>query len=137
MQKKLLSINLLLATSVIFMAASCSSPTTNSSPSNQDANIIAPVTKSPNNKLVKNIKGKISGYDFNAYHFTAQKGQVLTLTLSTNGNVEPFLFGYDDYRYGQPYVLPETADYEVRVVQPRNSARKNKTAEYDLMIEVK
>ncbi|MCW9709950.1 hypothetical protein L5B71_03460 [Avibacterium sp. 21-586] len=83
------------------------------------------------------VKGKISGYDFDSYKVAGKKGQLLTLTLNTNGDAEAFLFGYDDYVYGQSYTLPETKEYEVRIVQPRNSARKGKTADYDLTIQVK
>ncbi|MFU2059060.1 hypothetical protein ACLSZY_07240 [Avibacterium volantium] len=87
--------------------------------------------------FVQHVKGKITGYDFDSYKFPGKKGEVLTLTLDTKGDAEAFLFGYDDYSYGESFTLPETAEYEVRVAQPRNSARQDKSAEYDLTIEVK
>ncbi|MFZ7198226.1 hypothetical protein [Avibacterium avium] len=87
--------------------------------------------------FVQHVKGKITGYDFDSYKFPGKKGEVLTLTLDTKGDAEAFLFGYDDYSYGESFTLPETIEYEVRVAQPRNSARKDKSAEYDLTIEVK
>ncbi|MFZ7142972.1 PPC domain-containing protein [Avibacterium avium] len=87
--------------------------------------------------FVQHVKGKITGYDFDSYKFPGKKGEVLTLTLDTKGDAEAFLFGYDDYSYGESFTLPETTEYEVRVAQPRNSARKDKSAEYDLTIEVK
>ncbi|AZI14574.1 hypothetical protein [Avibacterium paragallinarum] len=89
-----------------------------------------------NQGFTQHYKGKIVGYDFKSYHFKANAGQVVTLTLKTTGDAEAFLFDREGYIYGEPYVLPLSGDHEVRVAQPRNSARKGKSASYELEIKV-
>ena len=69
--------------------------------------------------------------------FNAEKGQKVLVNLSTQGNAGAFLYGYDDFMTGEPYTLPETGEYEVRVVLPRNSVRKGEKATFEIDISVK
>lgn len=81
--------------------------------------------------------GNIKGWQCMSYKFSAKQGQVLNVHLSTKGNAEVVL--YDDYDFvqGQPYTLPKTGTYEIRVLQPKASAIKNKVSSYKVKIEIK
>lgn len=79
----------------------------------------------------------VEGNDFKSYKFNAEKGQKVLVNLSTQGNAGAFLYGYDDFMTGEPYTLPETGEYEVRVVLPRNSVRKGEKATFEIDISVK
>ena len=82
--------------------------------------------------------GEIKGYDYDTYTFYAKKGQKVHVSISNEG-ADTYLFGpgiddsVDLSRYspeldshGQ-YSLPASGKYELRVLQTRNDARKNKT----------
>lgn len=78
----------------------------------------------------------VVGADFKTYTFKAEKGQKLLVKLTTQDNVDAFLYGYDDFSAGEPFVLPETQEYEVRVGMTRNSARKGEKATFEIDITV-
>uniref|UniRef100_UPI00189B4462 g-type lysoyme inhibitor PliG n=2 Tax=Gammaproteobacteria TaxID=1236 RepID=UPI00189B4462 len=92
--------------------------------------------------------GEIKGYDYDTYTFYAKKGQKVHVSIS-NESADTYLFGpgiddsVDLSRYspeldsnGQ-YVLPDSGKYELRVLQTRNDARKNKTKKYSVDIQIK
>ncbi|QRF11453.1 PPC domain-containing protein [Klebsiella africana] len=91
--------------------------------------------------------GKIEGYDYDTYNFYARKNQKVNVSIS-NERADIVLFGpgisdsVEFSRYspeldqnGQ-YTLPATGKYELRVLQTRNEARKNKTKKYNLSIQI-
>ncbi|WP_105283892.1 g-type lysoyme inhibitor PliG [Escherichia fergusonii] len=92
--------------------------------------------------------GEIKGYDYDTYNFYAHKGQKVHVSISNEG-ADIILFGsgisdsVDLSRYsteldnnGQ-YTLPVTGKYELRVLQTRNDARKDKTKKYNINIQIK
>ncbi|EAY3715052.1 inhibitor of g-type lysozyme [Salmonella enterica] len=92
--------------------------------------------------------GIIKGYDYDTYKFQAQKGQQLHVSISNEG-ADTYLFGpgisdsVDLSRYspalsdsGQ-YTLPASGHYELRILQTRNDARKNKAKKYRVSIQIK
>ncbi|ASG90649.1 PPC domain-containing protein [Salmonella enterica] len=92
--------------------------------------------------------GVVKGYDYDTYNFQARKGQKVQVSIS-NGGAETYLFGpgitdsIDLSRYsaelddnGQ-YTLPVSGKYELRVLQTRNDARKNKEKKYSINIQIK
>lgn len=92
--------------------------------------------------------GEIKGYDYDTYNFYAQKGQKVHVSISNEG-ADIVLFGpgisdsVDLSRYspelddnGQ-YILPTSGKYELRVLQTRNDARKNKAKKYSVNIQIK
>ncbi|WP_437628753.1 PPC domain-containing protein [Escherichia coli] len=92
--------------------------------------------------------GEIKGYDYDTYTFYAKKGQKVHVSISNEG-ADTYLFGpgiddsVDLSRYspeldshGQ-YSLPASGKYELRVLQTRNDARKNKTKKYNVDIQIK
>lgn len=79
----------------------------------------------------------MEGNDFKSYKFNAEKEQKVLVNLTVRGNASAFLYGYDDFRVGQPYTLPETGEYDVRVVMPHNSVRKGEKATFEIDISVK
>lgn len=92
--------------------------------------------------------GEIKGYDYDTYHFYAHKDQKVHVSIS-NESADIVLFGpgirdsVDLSRYspelddnGQ-YTLPATGKYELRVLQTRNDARKNKAKKYNVNIQIK
>ncbi|CAM6599076.1 PPC domain-containing protein [Escherichia coli] len=92
--------------------------------------------------------GEIKGYDYDTYTFYAKKGQKVHVIISNEG-ADTYLFGpgiddsVDLSRYspeldshGQ-YSLPASGKYELRVLQTRNDARKNKTKKYNVDIQIK
>ena len=91
--------------------------------------------------------GEIKGYDYDTYTFYAKKGQKVHVSISNEG-ADTYLFGpgiddsVDLSRYspeldshGQ-YSLPASGKYELRVLQTRNDARKNKTKKYNVDIQI-
>ncbi|WP_216605166.1 hypothetical protein [Pelistega europaea] len=104
----------------------------------------APATTATNSKqantsaqsLPVTYKGTISGYDYKSFSFEGKKGQKALITIKSQGHADAFLYGYDDFISGEPYTLPETTTYEVRVAQPRNSARKDEKSSYELTIQL-
>lgn len=82
-------------------------------------------------------KDSITGNEYKSYSFKGHKGQKVTANLKAQGDASVFLYGYDDFVAGEPYTLPDDAMYEIRVVQPRNSARKNETSSFELDVDVK
>lgn len=81
-------------------------------------------------------KDTISGNDYKGYTFKGEKGQHILVNIKAQGDANAFLYGYDDFIVGESYTLPETKEYEVRVTQPRNSARQNKSSTFELDIEL-
>ena len=70
--------------------------------------------------------GEIKGYDYDTYTFYAKKGQKVHVSISNEGADS----------HGQ-YSLPASGKYELRVLQTRNDARKNKTKKYNVDIQIK
>ena len=95
-----------------------------------------------------NYYGRIDGYKYDSYKFYAKKGQKLKVTL-TGGNVETYLWGNqlkDSINLGEyspelddngVYILPASGEYEIRVLQPRSQARKDKKPQYWMSINIK
>lgn len=82
--------------------------------------------------------GEIKGNEIKKIAFMANKGQILNVTsLLKNTNAQVVLYGYDDFLEGENYKLPTTGEYELRVVQPRNFARKGATAKYNIDVKLK
>ncbi|EEZ4381447.1 inhibitor of g-type lysozyme [Escherichia coli] len=92
--------------------------------------------------------GEIKGYDYDTYNFYAKKDQKVHVSISSEG-ADIVLFGpgisnsVDLSRYspelddnGQ-YILPASGKYELRVLQTRNDARKNKAKKYSVNIQIK
>lgn len=81
----------------------------------------------------KPYAGKIYGYGYDAYRFNGKKGQILL--INSNSPVDFSTFYLDDVAIpsmtGQSIELPATGEYEVRVLQMRNAARKNETKTYE------
>lgn len=95
-----------------------------------------------------NYYGRIDGYKYDSYKFYAKKGQKLKVRL-TGGNVETYLWGNqlkDSINLGEyspelddngVYILPASGEYEIRVLQPRSQARKDKKPQYWMSINIK
>ncbi len=95
-----------------------------------------------------NYYGRLDGYKYDSYKFYAKKGQKLKVTL-TGGNVETYLWGNqlkDSINLGEyspelddngVYILPASGEYEIRVLQPRSQARKDKKPQYWMSINIK
>ena len=95
-----------------------------------------------------NYYGKIDGYKYDSYKFYAKKGQKLKVKL-TGGNVEAYLWSNqlkDSINLGEYspelddkgiYILPASGEYEIRVLQPRSQARKDKKPQYWMSIDIK
>ena len=95
-----------------------------------------------------NYYGKIDGYKYDSYKFYAKKGQKLKVKL-TGGNVEAYLWSNqlkDSINLGEYspelddkgiYILPASGEYEIRVLQPRSQARKDKKPQYWMSINIK
>ncbi|MBE2898840.1 hypothetical protein KRX11_07380 [Pasteurellaceae bacterium TAE3-ERU1] len=86
---------------------------------------------------VTKYNGTIEGEKFDTYHFKGEKGQKVVINVTGQGHAEAVLYGYDDFMQNEPYTLPESGDYEVRVVQPRTFARDGAKSTYELTIEIK
>ncbi|ECF4921251.1 PPC domain-containing protein [Salmonella enterica subsp. indica] len=92
--------------------------------------------------------GIIQGYDYDTYIFQAKKGQQLRVSIS-NESTDTYLFGpgisdsVDLSQYSLalndngPYTLPASGHYELRILQTRNDARKNKAKKYRVSIQIK
>ncbi|EAX5651144.1 inhibitor of g-type lysozyme [Salmonella enterica] len=92
--------------------------------------------------------GVIKGYDYDTYNFQARKGQKVHVSISNEG-ADTYLFGpgisdsVDLSRYSSElddngqYTLPASGKYELRVLQTRNEARKNKAKKYSVNIQIK
>ena len=95
-----------------------------------------------------NYYGRLDAYKYDSYKFYAKKGQKLKVKL-TGGNVETYLWGNqlkDSINLGEYspklddngiYILPASGEYEIRVLQPRSQARKNKKPQYWMSINIK
>ncbi|MDD0823875.1 hypothetical protein PTQ27_05260 [Mannheimia sp. AT1] len=81
--------------------------------------------------------GKVKGWQCVSYKFSAKQGQTLNVNLTTKGNAEAVLYDADDFIQDQPYLLPKTGSYEIRVLQPKAAAIKNKTSSYNVNIEIR
>lgn len=106
------------------------------------ANASAADCKTMNVKFKKgaysaSYNGKVKGWQCISYKFSAKQGQVLNVNLTTKGSAAAVL--YDEYGFteGQPYTLPKTGSYEVRVLHPKAAAIKNKTSSYKVQIEIR
>lgn len=111
----------------------CTNTTTDSM--DKKANQAEPVASQPAPQTVQ-YQGTITGYNYDTYYFDAKQGQSVTISIKTPHHANAFLYGYDDFFTNQPYVLPQTGKYEVRVVQPRVFARRGKKSDYSLSITV-
>lgn len=92
--------------------------------------------------------GEVRGNDYDVYTFSARKGQKVQAVISA-GRVYGYLFGpgisdsvsLDKYSPDVDgdgmYILPESGKYELRVLQTRNDARRNKVKKYNIDILVK
>lgn len=92
--------------------------------------------------------GEIKGYDYDTYDFYAKKGQKVHVNIS-NESADIALFGpgisdsVDLSRYSPDlddngrYTLPASGKYELRILQSRNDARKNKAKKYNVNIQIK
>ncbi|EGO7253091.1 PPC domain-containing protein [Salmonella enterica] len=92
--------------------------------------------------------GIIQGYDYDTYIFQAKKGQQLQVSISNEG-ADTYLFGpgisdsIDLSKNSQAlndngqYMLPASGHYELRILQTRNDARKNKAKKYRVSIQIK
>lgn len=80
--------------------------------------------------------GKIKGREYDRYYFNAKQGQVLNLDLESAAHAEMVLFDQHDYIQGEPYVLPKSGRYEVRVLQMRTFARQGAKSPYTLTISI-
>jgi len=106
------------------------------------------VVKFPKKAYSANYYGRIDGYKYDSYKFYAKKGQKLKVKL-TGGNVEAYLWGNqlkDSINLGEYspeldnngiYILPASGEYEIRVLQPRSQARKDKKPQYWMSINIK
>lgn len=98
----------------------------------------------------KTQTGKFNGYDDVQYKIYAKKGQVLKFKVKSNNNLANInIFspgkkpGKDDAVFigstqGQigEIILPEHGEYTIQVSQMRNSARQNKTVNFQLHIQI-
>ena len=82
--------------------------------------------------------GEIKGYDYDTYTFYAKKGQKVHVSISNEGadSVDLSRYSPELDSHGQ-YSLPASGKYELRVLQTRNDARKNKTKKYNVDIQIK
>ncbi|MBE2894643.1 hypothetical protein [Spirabiliibacterium falconis] len=96
----------------------------------------APAAQAAESAVTK-YTGTIEGDKFDTYHFKGQKGQKVIINVTGKGHAEAVLYGFDDFMQDEAYTLPESGDYEVRVVQPRTFAREGKKSTYELTIEIK
>ncbi|QDJ13095.1 hypothetical protein CEP45_04170 [Mergibacter septicus] len=102
----------------------------------QSAKTTQPVVQSV--ALTHTYSGEITGYEMKKITFMAEKGQVLTVnSLLKESNAQVVLYGYDDFLEEEAYTLPATGEYEIRILQPRNFARKGSTAKYKVEITLK
>ncbi|MBE2896826.1 hypothetical protein HPC38_08075 [Pasteurellaceae bacterium HPA106] len=96
----------------------------------------APAVQAAESAVTK-YSGTIEGEKFDTYHFKGEKGQKVLINVTGQGHAEAVLYGYDDFMQNEAYTLPESGDYEIRVVQPRTFAREGKKSTYELTIEIK
>lgn len=82
-------------------------------------------------------QNKLKDWECISYNFVAQKGQTLTVSLTTKNNVEAILYNHNDFVQGEPYILPKAGKYDIRVLQPKAAAIKNQTAFYTIKIKIK
>ncbi|MGL5421125.1 MAG: PPC domain-containing protein [Plesiomonas shigelloides] len=92
--------------------------------------------------------GHIKGYDYDSYFFRAKKGQLVHIAMA-NETPDLVLFGPgidDSVSLGKyspdlddngQYTLPASGRYELRVLQSRAEARRNKTQNYKFQIQIK
>lgn len=92
--------------------------------------------------------GSFKGYDYDSYIFYAKKGQKIRV-MSNNETADTLLFGpgiadsVDLSKYSpdvdphQQYTLSGSGKFELRVLQSRAEARKEKLQVYKINIEIK
>ncbi len=122
----------------------------------QDLSVIPPNTPiMPNNAYqarskipVKHIEassqgtrltGQIRGLGVDVYHFNAQQGQTVRITRNNSNPAMEFAIFRPTMgmRFGPVQVIPETGDYELRIVQTRKDAARNKTPRhYDITFQI-
>lgn len=83
-------------------------------------------------------RGKVTGYQCVNYKFYANQGQFLRVKLISKGQVDVIMWQPEDMSFteSEPYILPKRGFYELRVLQNRNSARKNTSSTYTLEIKI-
>lgn len=85
-------------------------------------------------KSEKTYKGTIKGQGYDSYVFYAKEGQVLSPKFTKKGNAELILFDYGEL--DEPYVLPKTGQYDLRVIHPKAAAIRGDTSTYQLTIRI-
>ena len=98
----------------------------------------------------KTQKGKFEGYDDVQYKIYAKKGQVLKFKVTSNNNLaninifspgkkpgkdEAIFIGSTEGQVGE-IVLPSNGEYTIQLYQMRNSARQNKTVNFQLYVQI-
>lgn len=98
----------------------------------------------------KTQKGKFEGYDDVQYKIYAKKGQVLKFKVTSNNNLaninifspgkkpgkdEAIFIGSTEGQVGE-IVLPSNGEYTIQLYQMRNSARRNKTVNFQLYVQI-
>ena len=84
--------------------------------------------------------GRISGYEFCDYHFTAAAGQTLTVSLagSHSERITPVLFDPErQVEISGPIKLERGGRHTVRILMPRALARRGEAVEYSLTIGIR
>lgn len=94
--------------------------------------------------------GKFEGYDDVQYKIYAKKGQVLKFKVTSNNNLaninvfspgkkpvkdEAIFIGSTKGQVGE-IILPSNGEYIIQVFQMRNSARQNKTVNFQLYVQI-
>ncbi|MND51081.1 Inhibitor of g-type lysozyme precursor [compost metagenome] len=94
--------------------------------------------------------GKFEGYDDVQYKIYAKKGQVLKFKVTSNNNLanmnifspgkkpgkdEAIFIGSTEGQVGE-IILPSNGEYTIQVYQMRNSARQNKTVNFQLYVQI-
>jgi len=80
-----------------------------------------------------NYYGRIDGYKYDSYKFYA-KTYLWGNQLKDSINLGEYSPELDDNGI---YILPASGEYEIRVLQPRSQARKDKKPQYWMSINIK
>lgn len=83
------------------------------------------------------VQGTVSGYETCDYTLRAQKGQVLSASLARPNGLDVIMLDPVEHDFANgALTLPKSGDYKVRVVQPRNEARRGRSRDFALTIGV-
>jgi hypothetical protein len=71
--------------------------------------------------------GKVAGYDYCEYRFSARRGQQIVTTLTGDKRLMAVLYGEVPHEFanGQPYAVPDSGEQIIRILQPRAFARRS------------